>query len=506
MGSVKKLVKKIVPKEVRKPVQRVVKNVVVRPATQVVKQAARTGQQAERATKRVVNNALVRPIAQGMKLVGLKGAANALQTGNPIRNLAGLAAGTTNPFAASSIPGLKEPFQNITRGGLQDVQRVTGAKVPTDLMNNPNRYIRGAGAAIGLGGLAAGGGAGLFGAKGVPVSEQMARIGMDPSAMASSYPGGAISDVPTIGGGDLFTYPGLSINTGVQAGGQLSALQPVAAPAAAGGGGGAAGGIGWGKVAGYGGLGLLGLSLLKGMNQKQPSYRDEELPADAYVDPSMFASAGGVGGTEYQYVDDLAGQQADISSELYDWYKANTQPLQEDLINNARVGLDPNYYADAASANVTGAFNSAQQQQQRQLSRLGINPASPMYQDSTYDMQLARAAADAGARNDARMWTNDTNYTRQANAASIGAGYPSLALSGLGNAASTYGGLMDQQLAADQLAASIAQGNARTAYNYYLNQQNQQAQQDQLNQQQQSDFWGSVGSIGGTLFGRWLFS
>jgi len=82
--------------------------------------------------------------------------------------------------------------------------------------------------------------------------------------------------------------------------------------------------------------------------------------------------------------------------------------------------VNPQDYVDDASMDVNASFDKASGIQSRQLSRFGINPSSGKFKGATQDMNLMRAATEAGARNKARIKAEDTSYLRNMDLAQLG--------------------------------------------------------------------------------------
>ena len=70
-------------------------------------------------------------------------------------------------------------------------------------------------------------------------------------------------------------------------------------------------------------------------------------------------------------------------------------------------------YVDRAHTEVNSAFDQSQGRQLRDMSRMGINPNSARYQGMNQDLNIKRAAALAGARNEARLRAQDISFNRQ---------------------------------------------------------------------------------------------
>lgn len=99
------------------------------------------------------------------------------------------------------------------------------------------------------------------------------------------------------------------------------------------------------------------------------------------------------------------------------------------------------------------AYGKAWDAAQRNLSRMGINPNSGRFAGANQDFALMRAAAEAGARNQARIQARQENFNRAQTLAGLGKGYDSLSLSAAGNALSGYNAAANNQ---NQLIASTA--------------------------------------------------
>jgi len=189
--------------------------------------------------------------------------------------------------------------------------------------------------------------------------------------------------------------------------------------------------------------------------------------------------------------------QAQISNEWADTDRARQQqvfvPLQDEYIAEAQKGPDYTKVAGdvrRSAADVTTAFDSAQQQQQRRLASMGVNPASGRSQESVQRGETSQALASAGAMNQTRLASRQRaeaeSDMRKTNAINLGSGLavnPATSLS-LSNGA-TSSGFQGAMQGLNQ------QGNL-------LNTQYQQQMQTyQAEQAQQASLWGGIGSIAG---------
>lgn len=89
-----------------------------------------------------------------------------------------------------------------------------------------------------------------------------------------------------------------------------------------------------------------------------------------------------------------------------------------------------------ASLDVNNAFDKMEGRQSRSLSRYGISPNSGKFQGQLQDLNLMRAAAEAGARNKSRIQARDMSFNRNMQVAGMAqplAGQAANIYSGAGN-------------------------------------------------------------------------
>lgn len=129
--------------------------------------------------------------------------------------------------------------------------------------------------------------------------------------------------------------------------------------------------------------------------------------------------------------------QRQISEEQLTHWRNNFQPVEELYAKSAMTGLDPSYYAGRAGADVIHTYGKANDSINRDLRRQGIDPGSGRGLNTTIDMNMARAAAEAGARNQGRQWAVEQTDAKRAQVASMGRQIPQLSLSGLNAAVDT---------------------------------------------------------------------
>ena len=117
---------------------------------------------------------------------------------------------------------------------------------------------------------------------------------------------------------------------------------------------------------------------------------------------------------------------------------------------------NPEYQTDVASADVGMAYDKAGDIKEREMQRMGINPTSARYQGLKQQMNLARAAAEAGARTRARREGLDTSFNRSAQMANLLQRLPGEAARFTGMGAGMLESVPRQQMALGEQYASRA--------------------------------------------------
>lgn len=200
----------------------------------------------------------------------------------------------------------------------------------------------------------------------------------------------------------------------------------------------------------------------------------------------------------------LSERQVDMAEDRYKFFSDYYKPLEKQILQQVGVGIDPTYASARAGADVTASFDKAQQAAGRDMERRGIDASSPQFSQQQAQIAIARAAAEAGARGQARNVTNDANYSRKYSQAALGRDMVSQSANLSGLAASTYGaaagtlrgasGTLATGLQGVQNAAGIGLNAAQMNNNMILGQQ-------QVNAQNQASQGQMVGSIVGTGIG-----
>ena len=123
----------------------------------------------------------------------------------------------------------------------------------------------------------------------------------------------------------------------------------------------------------------------------------------------------------------------------------NYNGIADDL-NNVGIGnllkygeVSENDLVGRAVTDNTLAYNKAWDAANRNLTRMGINPNSGRFAGMDQSYALARAAAEAGARNQARIQARNENFSRAKSIADLGHNYSSMGL----NAANAAGNMLN---------------------------------------------------------------
>lgn len=139
-----------------------------------------------------------------------------------------------------------------------------------------------------------------------------------------------------------------------------------------------------------------------------------------------------------------------IGADEWEWFKKNIRPILNTVTGQAQSGELPSLYADRAAADVTRSYGQAEKGMLRQQQRYGIDPSSPRSMEVLRNINLTRAAAEAGARTSGRRDAEAMNWSRRIQAAALGRGIPQFA----------QGALMDSSRANQQFSAAHGQDAA----------------------------------------------
>jgi len=197
-------------------------------------------------------------------------------------------------------------------------------------------------------------------------------------------------------------------------------------------------------------------------------------------------------------------QQMDQAQDYYDYQIETFRPLEQGLVADAERFNTEAYrdqVASQAAADAGRAFGISQQQNQRAMASMGVNPNSGRFAGMNAATGLQQAAARANAMTGARTQAEQMGYARKLDAAGLGRG-----LAGASNAA--YAGATGAGTAAGMNAQSAGQnymGNMAMGAGTIAAGQNMQIQglSNVLNNQTstyintQDSFLGDLGGIMG---------
>lgn len=133
----------------------------------------------------------------------------------------------------------------------------------------------------------------------------------------------------------------------------------------------------------------------------------------------------------------LTGQASKINS-LAGNYTNYADTINETAIGNLlKYGeVSENDLVGTATTDNTLSYNKAYDAARRNLTRMGINPNSGRFAGMEQNFALNRAAAEAGARNLARIQARNENFARAGSLAGIGYNYSALGLNAANSATS----------------------------------------------------------------------
>ena len=117
-----------------------------------------------------------------------------------------------------------------------------------------------------------------------------------------------------------------------------------------------------------------------------------------------------------------------ISNDYWNYQKSTFRPLEAKVVADAQnydTTARREQAASKAMADMESQFGNEQAQQQRAMTRMGVNPASGKFALMGNQMAMAQAAAKAGAASKARDNLELQGYARKMDAANMGRGLAS---------------------------------------------------------------------------------
>lgn len=199
----------------------------------------------------------------------------------------------------------------------------------------------------------------------------------------------------------------------------------------------------------------------------------------------------------------------------YAEYERNTfRPLEQSIVKDAveySTEGKREELARTAASDVSQGFSNARNQQNRSLSRLGVNPNSNRFAALNNQLTMDQAATQAGAMTKARSDAENMGFARRMDAASLGRNLASNASTAYGvsiNAGNSAGQNMNSSMAgmnqgySTALQANSGATNAYgTAGNIYGQEFNGRMQGYQANQAAQGAMWSGIGNFAGRVAG-----
>ena len=146
-------------------------------------------------------------------------------------------------------------------------------------------------------------------------------------------------------------------------------------------------------------------------------------------------------------------EQLQQARDYYDYQRDTFRPLEQGLVADARrfnTQAYRNQVAGQAAADAGRAFGLSQQQNQRAMASMGVNPNSGRFAGMQNATGLQQAAIRANAMTGARRQAEQMGYARQLDAAGLGRGLA-------GASAAAYGGASQAGSMAGQSAQSAGQ-------------------------------------------------
>lgn len=149
-------------------------------------------------------------------------------------------------------------------------------------------------------------------------------------------------------------------------------------------------------------------------------------------------------------------EQMAQARDYYNYQKDTYRPLERSLVadaNNFNTEAYRQEMAGKAAADTGRAFGISQQQNQRAMSSMGVNPNSGRFAGMQQASGLQQAAVSANAQTNARSQAQQMGYARKLDAAGLGRGLAGASIAAYGSASN---------------AGSQAGGNAQSAGQNYM--------------------------------------
>lgn len=149
-----------------------------------------------------------------------------------------------------------------------------------------------------------------------------------------------------------------------------------------------------------------------------------------------------IGRGQYELARDQQQFQLGLARKYDDRFWGTQVPLEDSIIQEARdfdTEAERERMAGTARADVEQAFSGARAQMNRDLGRMGVNPADPKYFGIQKGMAADQALATARAMNKTREAAKQMGWAKRMDAAALGRGLPGFS-SGSSQLAMGWGG------------------------------------------------------------------
>jgi len=210
-------------------------------------------------------------------------------------------------------------------------------------------------------------------------------------------------------------------------------------------------------------------------------------------------------------MDTMKANQA--RADEYSAYEKSTyRPLEQSIVKDATeysTDAKREALASSAASDISQGYSNARNQQNRSLSRLGVNPNSNRFAALNNQLTMSQAADQAGAMTKARNDAENLGFARRMDAASLGRNLASNASTAYGvslNAGNSAGQNANSSLTAmnqgygTAISANNGAANAYgTAGNIYGQEFSGRMQGYNANQQANAALMGGIGNFAGRI-------
>lgn len=211
-----------------------------------------------------------------------------------------------------------------------------------------------------------------------------------------------------------------------------------------------------------------------------------------------------------------AATNRERSADAYDFYKKSGQPVQQKMYDEAKnydSAENIGAFRGRAAADVNSAYGNIEGEQARTLSRFGVMPNASRLASINAGLLASKAAASAGAQNNAELGVRNQAISMRQSASNLAAGLPSQTLAfsqaaqgngqaAVGNGITTNGANLQSQGQATSgygAAGNGLSGASNTGSNIANTQMQGYNAQQQANASSSAGF-GQLAGLGASLF------